>query len=261
MPFRQAGSIRYLELDLLEKEGLFHAFITREKGVSPSPWKSLNLGGSGGDERNRIIENRKLVFQAFSINSNSIYDVWQVHGDNVICTDSPRNMNTPHQKADAILTNRQNIALFMLFADCVPILLYDPVQKVAGIAHAGWKGTVLKVAQKTIEQMVIRYGSQPSNILAAIGPSIGPDHYSVGSDVVQAFRDAIGPTADDFIRSGNGAVKLNLWESNRYLLEQIGVERIEIAGICTACHTDDWFSHRAEHGRTGRFGVLIGMRE
>ncbi len=260
MPFRQAGRVRYLGFDLFEKEGLFHAVITREEGVSPSPWKSLNLGGSGGDERSRVIENRRLVFQEFDIERDRVYDVWQVHGDTVICADGPRDLRTPHQKADAILTNRQNIVLLMLFADCVPILLYDPVQKVAGIAHAGWKGTVLKVAQKTIEQMMMRYGSQPSNILAVIGPSIGPDHYTVGPDVVQSFRDAIGSVADDFIRYSDGAVKLNLWESNRYILEQTGVERIEIAGICTACHIEHWFSHRAEHGRTGRFGVLVGMR-
>jgi YfiH family protein len=260
MYFKQAGQIQYLGFDSLDKEGLFHAIVTRQQGVSPHPWQSLNLGGSGGDEPSRVVENRRLVFHAFNLDYDCIYDVWQVHGDNVICTDGPRIVDTPHQKADAILTDCPNITLLMLFADCVPILLYDPIQKVVGIAHAGWKGTVLKVATKTVEQMCACYGSKPSNILAAIGPSIGPDHYSVGDDVIRAVKDAFGSAAGYFIEYRNGAVKFNLWESNRYLLEQIGVEQIEVAGICTACNTGEWFSHRAEHGRTGRFGVLIGLR-
>jgi len=259
MLFQQAGSVRYLGFSLLEKPGLFHAVITRHEGVSPEPWSSLNLGGSGGDERSRVIENRKRVFQAFSINSNRVHDVWQVHGDTVVCANNPRETGVPHQKADAIITNVPNLFLLMLFADCVPILLFDPVQKVAGIVHAGWKGTVLKVSQKAVEQMVIRYGSQPQNILAAVGPSIGPDHYAVGKDVIRAVDDVFGAAAEHFIHCHNGAVKLDLWECNRYILEMAGIKQIEVAGVCTACHVDDWFSHRAEQGRTGRFGVIIGL--
>jgi len=259
MPFRQIGSLRYYGFDLLEKEGLFHAAVTREGGVSPPPWNSLNLGGSGGDERSRIVQNRDLLFQALNISILNIFDVWQVHGDTVVCTDGPRDPGSSHQKADAIITNRHNIVLLMLFADCVPIILYDPVQKAVGIAHAGWKGTILKVAAKTVEKMGICYGSKPANIMAAIGPSIGPDHYAVGADVIQSVRDSFGFVADDFIRSDNRGVKLDLWKCNRYILEQLGVEHIDVAGICTACRTKDWFSHRAENGKTGRFGVLVGL--
>lgn len=259
MPFRQIGTLRYYGFDLLEKEGLFHAAITREGGVSPPPWNSLNLGGSGGDDRSRIIQNRDLLFQAFNISGKNIFDVWQVHGDTVICSDRPRDPEKPHQKADAIITDRRNIVLLMLFADCVPIILYDPVQEAVGIAHAGWKGTVLKVAAKTVKQMGICYGSEPENIRAVIGPSIGPDHYSIGTDVIQSVRDSFGFMADDFIRSDNHGVKFDLWESNRFILENSGVKQIEVAGICTACHTKDWFSHRAENGQTGRFGVLVGL--
>jgi hypothetical protein len=260
MLFQHAGSIRYLEFDLLEKAGLFHAVITRHEGVSPVPWSSLNLGGSGGDERSRVNENRMRVFQAFQIDNNRVHDVWQVHGDTVVCANGPREAGAPHQKADAILTNVPNTFLLMLFADCVPILLFDPMQKVAGIAHAGWKGTVLKIAQRAVEQMIIRYGSQPQNILAAVGPSIGPDHYIVGKDVIGEVEDVFGVAAEDFFQNHNGAVKFNLWECNRYILELAGIKHIEVAEICTACHVDDWFSHRAEQGRTGRFGVIIGLR-
>ena len=258
--FQQAGSVRYLGFDMLEKAGLFHAVITRHEGVSPAPWNSLNLGGSGGDERNRVVENRRRLFQALNIESHQIYDAWQVHGNDVICTNGPREAGAPFEKGDAILTNVPNLFLLMLFADCVPIVLYDPVRKVVGIAHAGWKGTVLRVAQKAVEMMVVRYASQPKNILAAIGPSIGPDHYSVGEDVIGAVKNAFGTAAEHLIHRNNGQVKLDLWQSNRIILEQSGIEHIEVAGICTACHLDDWFSHRAEHGKTGRFGVLVGLR-
>lgn len=259
MPFRNAGVLRYYGFDILDKEGLFHAVLTRNGGVSPHPWSSLNLGGSGGDERSRIVQNRNLLFKELGIDINNLFDVWQVHGDTVIRTDEPRNPGMPHRKADAIITDRQDIVLLMLFADCVPIILYDPIKGVIGIAHAGWKGTVLKVAAKTVEKMGKCYGSQPDNIRAVIGPSIGPDHYMVGQDVIQSIRTAFGPVADDFIRENHQEVKLDLWECNRYILEKIGLVHIEVAGICTACHTEDWFSHRGEYGRTGRFGVLVGL--
>ncbi len=259
MPYRQVGRIRYYGFDLLDREGIFHAVVTRNEGVSPAPWNSLNLGGSGGDDRARIIENRRLVFQAFRISSSSIFDAWQVHGNRVICADGPRDAGTPHQKADAIITNQPDISLLMLFADCVPILLFDPIQRVAGIVHAGWKGTVLKIAAKAVESMMTCYGSQPADILAAIGPSIGPDHYIVGDDVVGAFVDAFGPDALKFVKHEDGAVKLNLWASNRYILGQAGVRQIEVSEICTACHLEDWYSHRMENGLTGRFGVMISL--
>jgi hypothetical protein len=261
MPFGQAGQIRFYTFNLLNREGIFHAVVTRNEGVSPAPWNSLNLGGSGGDDRARILKNRHLVFQAFEINNDSIFDVWQVHGNQVICTDGPRRAGVPHQKADAIITNNQNIKLLMLFADCVPILLFDPVRKVVGIVHAGWKGTALKVAAKTVETMCNCYATQPADILAAIGPSIGPDHYSVGNEVVLSFDTAYGLEARRFIRGRDGAVKLNLWEANHYILEQAGVKQIEVSEICTACHLEDWYSHRVENAVTGRFGVIIGLRQ
>lgn len=259
MPFKKAGKIRYYGFDCFDREGIFSAIITRHEGVSPSPWDSLNLGGTVGDDRNRVIENRSLIYESFQIKRERIFDVWQVHGDQVICTDAPRPENAIHQKADAIVTNRKDIVLLMLFADCVPILLYDRVQKVIGIAHAGWKGTVLGVAEKTVKQMQENYDSKPQDIIAALGPSIGPDHYSIGIEVISKFQHVFGPAAKDFIHSVNGNVYLNLWESNRWLLEQAGVGEIENAHICTACHTEDWFSHRAENGKTGRFGVLLGL--
>ena len=201
-----------------------------------------------------------MAFQSLDVDPDRVFDVWQVHGDQVVCADEPRASGAAHQKADAILTNCYDLILLMLFADCVPILLYDPVQKVAGVAHAGWKGTVLKTAAKAVETMTAHYGSRPKDILAAIGPSIGPDHYGVGNDVIRAVKGSFGLMADQFLHEIHGRVRFDLWECNRYILEKIGVKSIEVAGLCTACHLDDWFSHRAEQGKTGRFGVLIGLQ-
>jgi len=261
MPYNQSGQIRYYSFDLLDQFKILNAAITRQGGVSPSPWKSLNLGGTVGDKSERVAENRQIVNNSFGIDQTKIFDVWQVHGTDVVCTREPRQPNTPYQKADAILTDQPGIWLLMRFADCVPVLLYDPVRRVIGIAHAGWKGTAFGVVGKAVQQMVESYGVNPCDIRAAIGPSIGPDHYRIGQDVIDEMHHWLGPTADRFLFSVNSSVHLDLWASNQWILQQAGVEFIENPGICTACHLEDWFSHRAEHGKTGRFGILIGLQE
>jgi YfiH family protein len=148
----------------------------------------------------------------------------------------------------------------MRFADCVPILFHDPKKGVVGIAHAGWLGTVRGAAKTAVETMVSRYGSQPGDILAAIGPSIGPDHYEIGRDVIVQIQDCFGAQADGLLKTKKRRTYLDLWAANALQLRHAGVEKIELAEICTACHLDDWFSHRAEKGKTGRFGALIGLQ-
>jgi polyphenol oxidase len=229
--------------------------------VSPEPWKSLNLGGLSGDSRENIIENRKRIFSCFDLPVTSIFDVWQVHGNTVICTESPRPLDQEHEKADAIFTNKTGIALFMRFADCVPLFFYDPTVNAIGIAHAGRIGTLNKIAAVCIDTMNMKYGSNPGDILAGIGPSIGPDHYEVHGDVIEQAEICFEDLDGILIRSNNGKTYLDLWEANRRILQESGVENIETAGICTACHTEDWFSHRAELGKTGRFGSLLALRE
>ena len=188
-----------------------------------------------------------------------MYDVWQVHSADVICADQPRPGEVPHLKADAILTDNPDVTLFMRFADCVPILLHDPVQSVVGIVHAGWGGTVRKAVSAAVAAMVERYKSHPENILAGIGPSIAAHHYQVGTEVVEQVHQAFGESADSLLPVQDGAVQFDLWRANQLLLEQAGVHEIQFSGLCTACNTNDWFSHRAEKGQTGRFGVLIAL--
>jgi purine-nucleoside/S-methyl-5'-thioadenosine phosphorylase / adenosine deaminase len=259
MPFSQNNGIRYYTFDIFPR-AVVQGVLTRQGGVSPTPWDSLNVGGTVGDARERVIENRTRSFEALGRRIDSLFDVWQVHSADSVFAEAPRPPEIDHQKADIIFTDRPEVTLYMRFADCVPILLHDPQKKVVGIAHAGWLGTVRGTTRAAVRAMLQRYGSKPEDIQAAIGPSIGPDHYEVGPDVVVQVQKAFGLDAERLIERHGGKTHLDLWAANRLQLEQAGVQQIEVAGICTACHLDDWYSHRAEQGRTGRFGALIALQ-
>jgi len=258
MPFQSNSEIRYYQFESFD-DGIVQAIFTRRGGVSPQPWAGLNLGGTVGDDTTRVAENRRRALLALDRPFDSVYDVWQVHSANVVVAEVPRPPAVPHRQADVILTDKPGVTLMMRFADCVPILLYDPARKVIGIAHAGWLGTVRGAVRVAVEAMQARFGSQPGDIHAGIGPSIGPDHYEVGPDVVAQVSQAFEAEASGLLIERGSSVYFDLWAANRLLLEKAGVKQIELAGLCTACFTEDWFSHRAEHGRTGRFGALIAL--
>jgi polyphenol oxidase len=258
MPFQSHGEIRYFQFEQLGS-GLNHAIFTRRGGVSPAPWAELNLGNTVGDDLERVRENRRLALETLECDPASVYDVWQVHGVEVAIAEAPRAPEAPYLQADAILTDRPGLTLMMRFADCVPILLHDPVRKVVGVAHAGWMGTVHGTTRFVVEAMHKRYDSSPADIRAAIGPSNGPDHYEVGPDVVNQVKQTFGSDAASLLSVSADHIKFDLWAANCLLLERTGVRNIEVAGLCTACHTEDWYSHRAEKGRTGRFGAIIAL--
>lgn len=259
MPFHQPNSIRYYTFESLDEEGVRHAVFTRRGGISPAPWASLNVGGLRGDNPEHVYLNRVRSFREMSRQPESVYDVWQVHSSDVIWTTGPRPARVRHRKADAILTDRPEVTLFMRFGDCVPILLFDPVKKVIGVIHAGWVGTVKGIVSETVRTMQIAYRCYPGDILAAIGPSIAVHHYEVGFEVVTQVEEKFGTDASEFLLRKNKSTYFDLWLANQYLLESAGVNKVEISGICTACNLQDWFSHRGENGETGRFGVLIAL--
>jgi polyphenol oxidase len=259
MTFRMSGLVEYYTCDELSSNNIIHGVFTRRGGVSPAPWDSLNLGGLNGDHKSNVIENRKRVFDAIGLPVESIYDAWQVHGTDVICTDRPRPLDTPHLRADAIITNNPGVTLFMRFGDCVPIFLYDPVHHVISMVHAGWIGTVQKLVKKSVEVMREKYKSIPEDIQAVIGPSIGPDHYQIGADVEKKVKESFGVESAALLPLKDYQIFFDLWKANSYSLREAGVKNIHISGICTACHLKDWYSHRGEHGNTGRFGALIAL--
>ncbi|MCZ2126951.1 MAG: peptidoglycan editing factor PgeF [Anaerolineales bacterium] len=258
MTFRQANELRFYQFDIFP-QGVLHALFTRRGGISPEPWASLNLSVSVGDESARVAKNRRLAFDALGRAPASLRDVWLVHGDDVIFADEALPPNAPSPKADILFTDNPEVTLFMRFADCVPLLFHDPKKRVVGIAHAGWMGTVKGVAQRSVQAMRERYGSNPRDVIAGIGPSIGADHYEVGGEVSAQFRQKYGDDSSQILSVRDGKIYLDLWTANALQLRKSGVEQIQISGLCTACHLDDWFSHRAEKGKTGRFGAALAL--
>jgi len=258
MSFHEHNELRYYSFDIFSKS-IKQAVFTRHGGVSLAPWHSLNLGGSVGDDPAHVAENRVRVFQSMGCEPASIHDVWLVHGTSIVYADAPRPLDQPSAKADIIFTDNPNVSLFMRFGDCVPILFHDPKKHVIGIAHAGWMGTVRGVVQTAVEGMQSHYGCKPEDIVAGIGPSIGVDHYEVGTDVISQFQEKYNKDADQILQTRNGSTYLDLWTANAIQLRNAGVEQIQISRLCTACHLDDWFSHRAEKGKTGRFGAIMAL--
>ena len=258
MPFQETNGLRYYSFDIFSK-AVKQAVFTRHGGVSPAPWHSLNLGGSVGDDPARVAENRIRVFNAMGSDPASIHDVWLVHGTDIVYADAPRPLEQPSAKADILFTDNPAVSLYMRFGDCVPILFHDPKKKVIGIAHAGWLGTLRGVAQAAVDGMRSHYGCKPEDIVAGIGPSIGVDHYEVGADVITQFQEKYSEDADQILQIRNGSTYLDLWTANAIQLQKAAVEQIQVSSLCTACHLEDWFSHRAEQGKTGRFGAIMAL--
>ncbi|MEW5939125.1 MAG: peptidoglycan editing factor PgeF [Chloroflexota bacterium] len=255
--FHRSNGIHYLAFDSFAD--LPHGVFTRRGGVSPAPWESLNVGGSVGDDIANVRENRVRSFRALDRDPASIHDVWLVHGTDAVYAEAPRDLSEKATQADLLFTDDPKVTLYMRFGDCVPLLFHDSVKGVVGIAHAGWLGTVRGAASAAVAAMQKRYGSRAGDLRAAIGPSIGPDHYEVGADVAERVRASFGPRAGLLLDPRGERFHLDLWKANRLQLEEAGVGQIEVCEVCTACHTDDWFSHRAEKGRTGRFGAILAL--
>jgi polyphenol oxidase len=261
MGFVYQKGLRYYQFDLFLDQPIFHAVLTRQGGVSQPPYDSLNTGGTVGDDPASVLVNHQRIYKILDYPFDSRFDVWQVHGTRILTAQAPRPIDKPHPKADGILTDQSGITLFMRFADCTPILLYDPIRRVIGIVHAGWQGTCQKIASAAVGRMTQAYGSKPEDILAGIGPSICQACYEVGEEVFQAYQESFGPEAGKLFHREEGKWFLDLWRANQVVLKEVGVRQIETAGICTACNLQDWYSHRAEQGKTGRFGVLMALKE
>ncbi|MEP7290155.1 MAG: peptidoglycan editing factor PgeF [Chloroflexota bacterium] len=240
-----------------------HGIFTRQGGVSKPPFASLNLGGNIGDDPDAVRCNHERMYAALGVDEARVCSVWQIHSADVIVASEPVPGQRWITQADGMIANRKGVVLSMRFADCTPVLFRDPVRGVIAMAHAGWRGTVQGIAARTVRAMTETFGSRPADIQAGIGPAIGPARYQVGEEVVAAVHDYFGSTgADELIQrdTGNCTAYLNLWAANRLDLQRAGVEQIEVAEICTAENTDEWFSHRAEQGCTGRFGAVLALQ-
>ncbi|NLW24517.1 MAG: peptidoglycan editing factor PgeF [Clostridia bacterium] len=258
--------VRYYIIPAFEEKGsVIHGFSTRYGGVSSEPFDSLNLGFHTGDDYHAVLANRYRFCQALGFSPEKLVAGKQVHKDNIQNVDfldigkGALDQDSAIPETDALITNKPGIGLIAFFADCVPLMFLDPVKKVIGIAHAGWKGTVLRIGQKTVAKMKEVYGCQPKNILAAIGPSIGPCHYEVDKPVIEQFQKQFSNWAQFMKVKSNGKAQLNLWEANRLQLLEAGISdvKITVAEICTYCNPELLFSYRYSEGKTGRIAALI----
>jgi hypothetical protein len=252
------GDLSYYQFELWPD--FTHGIFTRNGGASSTPWLSLNVGGNVGDNPKAVRRNHELMYAALGLSEHRSCTVWQVHSADVVMVTGPVLGRRWLALADGMITDRPDTPLAMRYADCTPLLFRDPTKGVIGIAHAGWRGTVQGIAGKMVEAMTQAYGCKPSDIQVGIGPSIGPECYQVGQEVVVAANLYFG-TTEGLIRQdiSDGTTYFDLWAANRLDLERAGVEQIEIAGLCTAQRTDEFFSHRAENGRTGRFGAVLSL--
>lgn len=254
------GGLVYYQFDQWTAS-LKHGIFTRVGGISQGYWSSLNVGGTVGDQQDAVQENHRRMYETLGLDGERACTVWQVHSADTVVVHQRVPGRRWLARADGMVTDVPGLPLTMRYADCAPILLVDPVLHVAGIAHAGWRGTVLGAAVSAVHAMQTAFGSRPQDIQAGIGPCIGPDRYQVGEEVVQAVQQAFGQTDGLIHWAGDGSAYFDLWAANRLALERADVTQIEVAGICTASRTDEFYSHRAEAGRTGRFGVVMALAE
>ena len=239
--------------------GIVHAVLTRIGGVSQSPYDTLNLCRSDGEDPAAVEENLRRVLVALGLAPGRFVRPYQVHGARVGVVERS-DLGSVFPDTDALVTAQPSVPLLMCFGDCAPVLFFDRMRRAVGIAHAGWRGLVAGSVLATVHALTKDLGCDPADIWAGIGPTIGPCCYAVGPEVVTAVEAACPPGAD-VVHRANGRTYLDLPGAVQAQLRAAGVGQIEDAGMCTACHVDEFFSHRAERGRTGRFGVVMGLLE
>lgn len=251
-------------------DGIVHAFSTRQGGVSRPPFDTLNLGQSVGDDSAAVEENRRRLFGAFGIDAARVVRAWQAHGDGVLRVDAgltgrpgfPGCLLDERAKFDALITRLPGLALVVTTADCLPILIHDPIRAAVAAVHAGWRGTAKRIAARALGAMREAYGTDPADCRAAIGPGIRGCCFEVDAAVTDSMAAAL-PNWEKHARANrSGHWLLDLAEVNRAILEAAGVRAdcIEDVGLCTSCRNALFFSHRAEKGRTGRMMNFILLK-
>ena len=260
MQKRSFNGLVYYQFDGLHRNSdLDHGVFTRLGGVSQAPFESLNLARSVGDDPKIVQENNRRMLSAFDLTPEGATTAWLVHG-RLVAVMTRADAGSYKPGYDAIITRERGLALTMRFADCVPIVFFDPVQRAIGLAHAGWRGVAANVIAATVDAFRDNFGSKPHDLWAGIGPCISADRYRVGVEVLAQVIPACPPNASIIRRQPDGSIHLDLNAAIGAQLQACGVKNVEDSAICTASNTTEWFSHRAENGRTGRFGVVVSLR-
>ena len=244
-----------------------HGFSTRIGGVSKGIFESMNLSFGRGDPDENVQENFRRFCGALNIDPETLVLSAQDHHTNILRVtreDCGKGIwrEKPYESIDGLVTNDPGVALATFYADCVPLYFVDPVHHAIGLSHAGWRGTVAEMGRKTVERMTSEFGSDPADLLAAVGPSIGPCCYEVDSVVIDAVR-ALGLPHEEacFTEKGGGKYLLNLWEVNVQILKRAGIleKSITVAALCTCCEQDTLISHRATGGQRGGMAAVLSI--
>lgn len=265
--WRNDDGVHALVCQPLEQDGFANGFSTRMGGVSPMPDAALNLAGFNEDAAENILENRRRFLKLFPGNW-TLAGCWQMHGVDVrVVNDAAEAKPAENARGetvycDAIVSNARGVLAGVKTADCVPLLLGDPVTGAFAAVHAGWRGTYAGIVLYALERMTKEYNSQPSDLRVAIGPAAAACCYEVGSEVIDGFTERY-PEAQLFTPTRDGHACIDLLQANRDQLLAAGVEpdRIHVAPFCTMCRTDLFFSYRKEkkvHGKVGRLMSVIG---
>ncbi|MTI85116.1 MAG: peptidoglycan editing factor PgeF [Firmicutes bacterium] len=265
---RTFNGLKFVTFPLFSATGTVkHGFSTRMGGISSVPYDSLNLGLHVGDNYKHVVANRARAAKALRITPGRMVAGSQVHGDKVhIVTESHLGYGAKSDTdalpgVDALVTDRPGIPLASFYADCVPVFILDPVRKVAALAHAGWKGTVLRIAEKTVAVMAATFNCNPRDCLAAIGPCIGQCCYEVDAKVINELKKAFNDWQGFTENNGKERWKLNLGAANKAVLLDAGLKPVNVinANLCTACYENLFFSYRAAGGTTGRMGAMMEL--
>jgi polyphenol oxidase len=252
------GLVTY-QFETLRMEGLVHAVFTRLGGQSPVPFATLNVGRTVGDDESNVLENHRRILAHLDLHPSQVVTSRQVHGNRVARVGAP-DTGRIVPNTDGLVTGTPGVALLLRFADCQPIVLYDPTHHALGLVHAGWRGVAQGVARRAVEAMRQAFGTRPKDLMAGLGPAIGPCCYVVGDEVAAAMGYALPKWKEAMQSIGEGQWHLDLPAANAQQLAAAGVRQIEVAQICTACHVDEFYSHRAEHGKTGRFAGVAYLQ-
>ena len=261
----------YLEYPLLaDTKIVHHGFSTRLGGVSQGCYASMNLSFTRGDDEAAVRENYHRIAKSIGVKCENMVLSQQTHTTNVrVVTekDKGKGVVTPldYTDVDGMVTNIPEICLVTFYADCVPLYFVDPVQKAIGLSHSGWRGTVGKIGKETICKMEEQYGSDPKDILAAVGPSICMDCYEVSEDVILEFKKNFEERywKDLFYRKENGKYQLDLWKANEIIFKESGIlpEHIAVTNVCTHCNSEILYSHRTSGDRRGNLAAFLALKE
>ena len=258
-----------LHFPLLEKTGIVkEGFTTRLGGVSEGIFSTMNLSFTRGDEEEAVRENYRRLASALDVDYDKFVFTDQTHTTNVrkVTAEDAGNGLTREREfhdIDGLITDVPGIVLSTFYADCVPLYFVDPVHRAIGLSHSGWRGTVHKMGQATLDAMHERFGTEAKDVIAAVGPSICQDCYEVSGDVIEEFRAAFPETLHEklFYGKPDGKYQLNLWEANHQILLAAGVpeKQIHLPNLCTCCNPDFLYSHRASKGKRGNLAAFLSL--